>query len=656
MPFRNRPASTDVADITVLTYHSSVSAADGPFSHPQRSLQLRTFSDEYRQQSSDSHEHYHALHFETLERTRKAEEEAEEEYDDEPASSGTRGRRSHPSVLNAHLEQTIAEMKEKILRLETHLGSASSHDDQPRLSGNIPESTLGPDIRIFGTNDKNGSNPLDIIPQLCERSWSDFMNKHIVDQHEYAIEVLNEEPDYRRPTVDTERISTRRGNYPALGLQSQKPANLTSPVPDANIVSLDRIRINSPWILDFLAGIDRHIDTTVPLVMLRPFKLLVQFEDKIMEAVGLLETQSSESGRTISSGESLQSSRDIAETRYEVSTLSRETDNQRLKSQHMRCLSEFIQRYLKPTLLRLQESSNRMVRFRDLWYIFRPGVNVHMPLRLPQGRMPTDTKSATRPPFEALQGRYHMNWRVTGTGGGRPNASKAPNRHTGFKSNPFRVNCYYIDFDGKYFCPTIHTFNILPFEGERDITTLDFFPLRYLKNSQEILKDNLDIDKMIYGHMASLYSHYYYVGPTLTTQPCSCPLQKEHIYQEHVESEVIIDFKLTLTEKPEWRPKPTVWKDPPIERREVQERYPVRYWKDVERVKLENSQHDQIYNDHYVDRESALLFRSNEQIYKPLPSPTISNASMVAEKDLALLAGRVFAFVLRTRTFGKPFS
>ena len=82
----------------------------------------------------------------------------------------------------------------------------------------------------------------------------------------------------------------------------------------------------------------------------------------------------------------------------------------------------------------------------------------------------------------------------------------------------------------------------------------------------------------------------------------------------------------------------------------------MRYWNDSGRAKLKNTEHDHIYDDYYIDNESSTTFRNNEHIFAPIPSGWLSNESMVPEKDICLLPGRVFAFVLRTRTFGKSSS
>jgi len=191
----------------------------------------------------------------------------------------------------------------------------------------------------------------------------------------------------------------------------------------------------------------------------------------------------------------------------------------------------------------------------------------------------------------------------------------------------------------------------MPFKGERDITSLDFYPARYMDVD---LKAHFEIGDEIFDGMAHSFTHFFYSGPTLMVQPCGCSIQNGPTIQEHIESEVIVDFKMALRKHPSWQPPREPWKDPVIERSELQETFPVQYWNDQGRAKLESSEYDQVYNDYFIDRERATIFRNNEQIFAPIPSGWLSNRSMIPEKDILLLPSRVFAFVLRTRTFGKP--
>jgi hypothetical protein len=589
------------------------------------------------------------LHVDSSDRATATEEE-------EPVLGVARARRTNTLVSTTHIKQAISEIKERIQLLEGQLASASSNEDHAEFSGNISATNPTRDDKVMFENGvKDGLDQQQMIPQLCHKSWSDFMNKHAGEKYEYAIEVLVGEPEYHRPTKDTKRIDRRQGNNRSLRPESEvRTDSISSGRGDEAIPIPERIRINSLWILDILSAIDEHVDATGPIVMLRPFKFLVHYENQIRDSIRVLENQLNGPETTISPDQSAESlTSETSSKTCEVSAVFEDIEARQLSLQHMQCLTEFIDRYIKPTMVRLEDNSDGKIQFRDLWYIFRPGEDIYMPIRLPRGPVSLDAAMTTP---EMFQNRYNMMWRVTGTGGGRPNLSVGQSCNASLKPNPFKVNCYYIDFDGKYFCATIHTFSIMPFKGERDITSLDFFPVRFLKAAKGTVKDHLDRGKMIFDSIANSFAQYYYAGSTLGVQPCGCPLQKEPLHQEHVESEIIIDFKTTLIKNPSWRPKPLPWIAPPVEQRELQERYPVQYWNDHGRTKLMNREHDHIYDDYHIDRESTTTFRNNEQIFTPIPADWLSNESMVPEKDVLLLPGRVFGFVLRTRAFGKSSS
>ena len=570
--------------------------------------------------------------------------------EEEPALDGTRNRWTDP-ISTADVKQTISEMKQRLLQFEMKLASSSSNVDHAGANGETSISDSAHDARVMFQNHTNvGFNQQQFVPKMCDKSWSDFMNKDAEESSEYAIEILVGEPDYHRPKKATEKPdkrSTKSRNLRsdaglAMDSKSQELVAEESSIPE-------RIRINSPWILNTLTSIDKTLDATGPIVMLRPYKFLIHYERQIRESISLVQQETYGHEKPASDHPYEESLHFPSTSSNELPAASQDTEHRRLTVLHMTCLIDFINQYIKPTVTRFENSVDGKIRFRDLWYIFKPGDDILMPLRHPRGRVSFDAV-ITAP--EMFQSRYNMIWRVTGTGGGRINLSNAQSRNGSLKINAFKVNCYYIDFDGKFFCPIIHTFSIMPFKGEQDITSLDFFPFRFLKEAQNTMKKHLDAGNETFKKITT-FTHYYYVGPTLVVQPCGCPVQKEPLHQEHVESEIIVDFKTTLIKHPNWRPKPFVWQIPPVERRELQEKTPVRYWNDMTKGKLEHAEHDHIYDDYYIDNERATIFKNNEPIFEPVPSGWLINESMVPERDLLLMPGRVFAFILRTRTFGR---
>jgi hypothetical protein len=564
--------------------------------------------------------------------------------------SAMRHRKSTPATSDN------SEMKQRLAALETKLAALASNKDSASLAGQNIASNFQKDLGLIFENGLNEDalDQLQIVPGMCEKSWSDFMNKQVDDNKEYGIEILVGEPDYyhkERAAVRAERRFGKSRKVPTTTTN-----DVSSPIlperADKQRTMPSRIRINSTLILKTLRNLDEHIDATASLVMLRPFKFLVHYKDQIEDLIRSLEHQLAEPEQYAAVGSSeTPASSDPTSSLHEREIRFRDTENRQETLQHMRCLADFLNLYIKPTVSRLQDSTDSKVLFSDLWYLFRPGEDIYMPLKGQDTSVNVDGMGITP---ETFHSRYNQWWRVTGTSGGRPNIAVAQNRSASLRVNSFKVDCYYIDFHGRFFHPTVHTFEIMPFVGERDISSLDFYPARYLKASQKEQRIEGDHNsKLIFEAMAHSFTQFFYSGPTLMVHPCGCKLQGGPTVQEHIESEVIVDFKMALRKKSSWQPPQESWKDPVVERHELQETSPLQYWADHRRSKLQSTEYDQVYNDYFIDRERAMIFRDNEQIFAPIPSGWLSNESMIPEKDIVLLPSRIFAFVLRTRTFGK---
>ncbi|KAF9881688.1 hypothetical protein CkaCkLH20_00834 [Colletotrichum karsti] len=110
----------------------------------------------------------------------------------------------------------------------------------------------------------------------------------------------------------------------------------------------------------------------------------------------------------------------------------------------------------------------------------------------------------------------------------------------------FRITCIYVDVDGQHIGPVAKTFDIKPFEGEREATSLEVFPLRLytvrngLENEDEwneeltYTEDSWLRQKLIQRGRRFLdvlrERRWFYAGPTLDDY-------------EEVEGEVIVDFE-----------------------------------------------------------------------------------------------------------------
>ena len=555
----------------------------------------------------------------------------------------------------SHASPAISELNERIRALETQLGNRLNGSNEIR-----PKEIDATTVQSHETGEsytarwrKSIAYPSQIKPQLRERTWMEFICKAPTEDLEYAIDVLIEEPPYEDFKSTSNPKNKTRADKRNIELEHgvRKQGSPNSTIYGATTVS-DRIRINSPLILRALTDIDASLEQTTPMVMLRPFKFLVHHQEQIRD---LHRRSTTENVKLASSSEPDEITTTLStEASLKVSHYNHDASPPQEPSsvEHLQCLINFIDIYLKPVLQRFSKDVDDQICFRDLWYIFAPGENVYFPLKHPRGPLAVNILGSTAP--EIFQSRYEITWRACGTGGGRPRPVTGQNRSQDFETEPFWVNLYYIDFDGRFFCPIIHKFCIPPFTGTRTITSLDFYPVRFQPDFQKIIQDHIEKGWEVYKSITEVHTHAYYAGPTLTAQPCGCSIKTDPPKSEYVESEVIMDFRTTLRANPSWRPATMSFKPPPIDpdRPDLLNPNPARSWittkSAVPRVLA-----DYIYDDYQIDEERAEIFRKQESIFSPISTGMVTNQELVSAKNMMILAGRVFGYVLKTRTFGR---
>ena len=211
--------------------------------------------------------------------------------DPEFGFAGPRG--VNQSISSATLNQVISEMKGRIKVLEKQLASVSNNKDQNEAINNSASDFVNDARTINESDPRNGLSQPEYIPQAREKPWYDFMNKYSDEKEEPAIEVLAGEPAH-------DQTSNPPQMFPQRGLKHNNSVHESRTDVDVRPSEYigykapeipERIRINSPYILSYLASIDRNVDAARPIVMLRPFKLLVDREDDIRASVRRLEDE-----------------------------------------------------------------------------------------------------------------------------------------------------------------------------------------------------------------------------------------------------------------------------------------------------------------------------------------------------------------------------
>lgn len=492
------------------------------------------------------------------------------------------------------------------------------------------------------------------VPELNFVDWATFKatrNVRYVDSEpRHAIDVLLGEPlpflQRHKTSNDIEEISNL-------------PSRETEHMPLKAVP--ERVRINSFPLNETLKSTLRLSNRIYsrPLVILRPYKALLHHEDEFRDTLAAMaQILSVRSGGA--TRELYVPSRDQS-TKLPSLTLGIMQE----ALDELRCLLRFIES-LKPLIEKIRtcpcpetltRANSAVVQYKDLWYIFQPGQYLFSRLGIQKV------------------------WRVIQVTGGRRllSVEGSPSTIDALRvkpSSPFEMDCYYLDFDGIRFGPVHRRFQIRPFEGSRQITSLDVYPIEYQSDHGDIV-DHLTKRGAEFVGLTQV-SHKYFKGRTIVWAPDGTRItgpmheRKAHgiSYPEHVESPVIVDFNRTIQFNPEWGPKlnigelaeqdvcETLEMSSTFDRRHLQHMPPLpgspgsREPPRLDTMCKEPGccENEEILLDFQWDRRRMEDFVSKEDILSPYG---VDKDYVVSEEQLRLLPNRVFGFILRSRKWGE---
>ncbi|KAI8317199.1 ATPase family AAA domain-containing protein 3B [Colletotrichum sp. SAR11_240] len=174
------------------------------------------------------------------------------------------------------------------------------------------------------------------------------------------------------------------------------------------------------------------------------------------------------------------------------------------------------------------------VFFSDLWQLFRPGLDV----------IRSDGKQAFRV-IHVTAAKHRTVSTFQKWAKVHDEEDKRPRPDFGF-------TCIYLDFDGKKLGPVARTFEFKPYEGEREITSFEVFPLRFYTERRGNFSDVDQEDATYHPDAVQLRErlilrgrrfldalatkHMFYAGSTLDTH-------------EDIEGQVVVDFEAAFIEE-----------------------------------------------------------------------------------------------------------
>lgn len=288
--------------------------------------------------------------------------------------------------------------------------------------------------------------------------------------------------------------------------------------------------------------------------------------------------------------------------------------------------------------------------------LFKPGDLIYSPLgnkTESEVAVEMNGKIYTKKPNDRIQDV----WKIMSTADGRANLRAKHDSDNDTVGDNTRVNSFivvasYIDYNGSKFGALTYQHNIKAYKGERDITSLIFYPLKYAPNRDELKSRWLKRGKVFKEFMTP--KHRYYFGRSLTSRPTGSRPPEDDFpkHAETIDSQVVVDFTEGLAANPGWGPTFAVTTMMDTLYREFNEDYPVTVWKDRSRREVEDQKTERHFFDLRVDEKMMELRREKDPLTKDVPDKIVAEDGQLDEESLMLLPNRVFAFVMKNRKFG----
>ena len=323
----------------------------------------------------------------------------------------------------------------------------------------------------------------------------------------------------------------------------------------------------------------------------------------------------------------------------------------------LRCLIEFIDVELKPVAESYRDMTRQKVPFCDLWLLFKPGDFLYSPRGNKQAS--DEYYRGRRSYSQQPDDRYQEVFRIACTTGGRNHLEESNENYsdidTRSRINAFVVSTYWVDFNATHFISQSFVCWLIPFHGERDITSLECYPLRYVPNA-DMLKSKWKARGEQFFREYTTFKYRYYTGKTLTCAPNGYHQSDDEYPKpaENIDSQVVVDFREALEANPTWRSASSkLTLDPEDAPGELSEDYPTSYWKDNEWKILDKEDDDELYEDDHIDTKLLEEFIERDSFLRDHPRTQPAGNGALDENHLMLLPNRVFAFVMKNRKWGR---
>ncbi|RAH76601.1 hypothetical protein BO86DRAFT_349097 [Aspergillus japonicus CBS 114.51] len=508
-----------------------------------------------------------------------------------------------------------------------------------KVSNNERHNSIGAVPDLDDWQEKIKSLPR--IPTVRMMNFDQFKNRHGLENGIHIIEVLRAGSGTRNEINNSQLEHTR---------QAQDHA---AESPDLQGTWIQRVRIQSEPItryIQYVAGAS-GMDVTRPWTFFRPFHFFIVFRSKMKEALVNLEETWAYAERLESSG--LKQTAMVARETPSVhdKKTGDEIDEKKEAEmdptgpemssitalRHMRCYVEFVDKEIYPLFERFRGSAPQKVRFGDLWLLLKYNEMLYSP---PEGE---ESQSSSQPLSPKSKSMTQTAWKLCGEW--IPTPKDGHPNDLGEESQEYQAVCYHVDHDGESYGAVKHVFKIQYFEGERDITSLPVYPLRFAKDSEQIfarLKAQGERFQSLINER-----HLRYEGWTVINTPTG-KLMTDFKTPEHIESEVIIDLAEGYQRYPAWKPEFVRYYLDSDFWSLGEDNIEVKHWSDAKRTRLLHSTKEKlVLGDCSFNRNFNNWLKSQPSFQIGLDT----KLTQVTGDDVALFPRRLMAYVLRERKF-----
>lgn len=544
------------------------------------------------------------------------------------------------------------------------------------------------------------------IPLVRECTFAEFKNRFTKKEGRYAVDVFNSGQLMHQEMQEEYRLRDRL-------FESKAPAPLMKIVNDKTLASVvknatatddmiqqaqqtetwpRRIRIQSPALLRILARVNRETWSDRPRTYYRPFNSIIHHHARVKEALEELESKwgaclppdsddeatyiaagaeaaekdsnaaTADAGALEDDDEGGGGSADGGGSPLDVEEDEGEDEQyQRVANcpkalECLRAYVKYIDHKIMPDYRRfetLDVNSNAVVRFSDLWFLFRTGELVY---RQVEGELPDRRDFRTGKHIWKAHKIISVPERIAMSA---TDDTEIRDSAVGNDNDAFTIECFYIDYTGEEFCVVTKTFEIEQYSGEVPVNSLPIFPMRFCQDYQGRQRHAEDTGRSLLNFIKT--KHCSYNGWTLTHDPSGDATTDVNGVQqqqpEHINSEVMVDFGEAFQNCPAWRPPRNVLRMDMDEGLTLPDDFRVRWWSGKDRARLLGETTELIPVKSGVAARQYNKFIKEDHFLQAV-SENAKRARPTKEADLhgdslALLTGRVFAYVFQERKFAQ---